>query len=426
MKVLIVGSGGREHALAAQILKSKKVKKVFVAPGNAGIARVAECVAIPAHHTDELLAFAKKNQIDLTVVGPELPLTLGIVDIFTEAGLKIFGPSQRASALEASKAFTKDFCARHRIPTAAYDCFTECEAARAAVQKRDSFPVVIKADGLAAGKGVVIAQNQSEADQAIVDMMVTERFGNAGRKIVIEDFLTGAEASFIVMADGKNFVEFPAAQDHKRIFDNDEGPNTGGMGAYAPAPLVTESVRRKICDRIIRPTLAGLAAEGMPFVGFLFAGLMINDAGDPFLIEYNCRFGDPEAEVVLPLLKTDLVELMDLALQQKLDTQRVAFENQSCVGVVLCSGGYPGTVQSGHTIHGLDTVTDPMVTIFHAGTRRMDSAFVNEGGRVLVVSAKDNTLRQAIAKAYQAVARIHWDGMQYRKDIGAKGLKEES
>ena len=423
MKVLIIGSGGREHALVLQVLKSQKVKKVFVAPGNAGMASVAECVSISPDKIEQLLSFAQKERIDLTIVGPELPLTLGIVDAFTAVGLRIFGPSQQASELEGSKAFTKDFCARHHIPTAAFECFTDCAAARAYLQNRHRFPVVIKADGLAAGKGVVIAQNRAEADQAVVEMMTADKFGSAGRKIVVEEFLTGAEASFIVMADGKNFIEFPAAQDHKRIFDNDEGPNTGGMGAYAPAPLVTPRVRHNICERIIKPTLAGLVAEGRPFVGFLFAGLMIDDDGEPFLIEYNCRFGDPEAEAILPLLKTDLVTLMLAALEQKLNTQQVEFENKSCVAVVLCSGGYPDAVRKGFVIQGLATPTDLAVTIFHAGTRQKDSTIINDSGRVLVVSAKGDTLRQAIAKAYAGVTPIYWEGMQYRKDIGAKGLK---
>lgn len=426
MNILIVGSGGREHALIRQILKTRKNAKIFAAPGNAGMAEIAECAAIPSEDVGGLAVFARKQGIDLTVVGPELPLTLGIVDAFEAEGLKIFGPNQRASALEGSKAFTKEFCARHGIPTAPFRCFEDAREAREHLRARKDYPVVIKADGLAAGKGVVIAKTPEDADKAVNDMMLYERFGTAGRKIVVEDFLKGEEASFIVIASGTDFAAFPASQDHKRAFDNDEGPNTGGMGAYAPAPVVTGAVRAKVLERIVKPTLAGLIDEDRPYRGFLYAGLMIDASGDPYLIEYNCRLGDPEAEVILPLLKSDLVTVVESAISGRLDGDKIEFEDGSCAGVVLASRGYPGDYEKGRVISGLESVNDPDVSILHCGTRKKPEGFVTDGGRVLVVSAKANALDAAIRKAYEAASKIKFDGMHFRRDIGAKGLTKRT
>lgn len=423
MNILIIGSGGREHALALQILKSRKTAKIFAVPGNAGMADVAECVPISSENIDGLVEFARKRAVDLTIVGPELPLTLGIVDAFEAEGLRVFGPTKRASVLEGSKAFTKEFCARHGIPTAPFHCFEEAREAREYLRTNRTYPVVIKADGLAAGKGVVIAKTPEESDKAVSDMMLYERFGTAGRKVVIEDFLTGEEASFIVIADGTEYVAFPASQDHKRVFDGDVGPNTGGMGAYAPAPIVTEAVRAKIVERVIEPTLAGLIAEDRRYRGFLYAGLMIDAKGNPRLIEYNCRLGDPEAEVILPLLKTDLVTLLEQALAGRLSQGKAEFEDGSCAGVVLASRGYPGDYEKGKPISGLESIDDPDVSLFHCGTRKKPEVFFTDGGRVMVVSAKAPALELAIRKAYAAVGKIEFDGMHFRHDIGAKGLK---
>lgn len=427
MKILVIGSGAREHAILAQVIKNPGVKRVFCAPGNAGMALMTsektliECVAIPVENAEKLCDFALKNKIDLTIVGPEKPLTQGLVDSFQEVGLKVFGPSKRASILEGSKIFTKEFCARHDIPTAPFGIFAQAQEARDYVHAKNMYPIVIKADGLAAGKGVVVAQNRAEADQAITDMMLYEKFGDAGRKIVIEDFMPGQEASFIVLTDGKNFVEFPASQDHKRVFDHDEGPNTGGMGAYAPAPVVTEALRDKVIQKIIRPILQGMAAEDREYLGFLYAGLMISPEGEPRLVEVNCRLGDPEAEVILPLLKTDFVHLLQATLAHKLLETQIEFETGFCVGVVLASGGYPEKFKKGLVIEGLEK-TSSDVAVFHAGTRHESGHFVTDGGRVLVVSAKAATLPLAIEKAYQHVKKIHWDGLHYRQDIGAKAV----
>jgi len=422
MKILIIGSGGREHAILKQVSQSNKVSKVFCAPGNAGMADLAECVHIPPQNIDMLVGFAKKNDVDLVIVGPELPLTLGIVDAFEQAHIKIFGPYKNASILEGSKIFTKEFCQRHKIPTPDFKIFTDSSNAKKYVKEKSHYPIVIKADGLAAGKGVIIAKNFKQAEQAINDMMLYEKFGTAGRKILVEDFIQGEEASFIVISDGKYFVEFPTSQDHKPIFDGDQGPNTGGMGAYAPAPIVTPEMRQKVIDRIIQPTLDGMVAEDMPYTGFLYAGLMIQN-GEPQLLEYNCRLGDPEAEVLLPLLKSDLVELIEHAVEGSLSTYQPQFEKGSCVSVVMASGGYPGEYEKGFEIKGLDQITDPDVFVYHAGTKMSGGSFINYGGRVLVVSAKGDSLKAAIDKVYKNVGKISWDGVSYRKDIGAKGLK---
>ncbi|MBU0505262.1 MAG: phosphoribosylamine--glycine ligase [bacterium] len=423
MKVLIIGSGGREHAILKKVLESNKVEKVYCAPGNAGMEALAECTYIPPDNVDMLLKFAKKNQIDLAIVGPELPLTLGIVDAFEQEKLKIFGPSKAASMLEGSKIYTKEFCQRYGIETATSELFEETSLAKEYIKKQKKYPIVIKADGLAAGKGVVIAQNEEQALVAINDMMLYEKFGNAGRRIIIEEFLKGEEASFIVVCDGKNFVVFPASQDHKPVFDGDKGPNTGGMGAYAPAPIITPALRKDVIENIIKPTIAGMAAENKPYVGFLYAGLIISSDGKPKLLEYNCRLGDPEAEVLLPLLKSDFVELILAALDGKLDSYEPVFESKTAVCVVMASEGYPGAYKKGILITGCDSIDDKNIDVYHAGTKRAEEGFITNGGRVLTVTAKDRDLKTAIAKAYQGVKQIKWEGVHYRKDIGKKGLR---
>lgn len=421
MKVLIIGSGGREHAILKEVLKSSVVKKVYVAPGNSGMAEEAECVAIPPKNMEMLTEFAIKNKVDLTIVGPELPLTLGIVDEFESKGLKVFGPSKEASILEGSKIFTKEFCARHKIPTADFQSFDNINDAKNFLKEKKVYPIVIKADGLAAGKGVIICKSYEDAEKALTDMMLYEKFGNSGRKVLIEDFLQGEEASFIVLASGEDFLIFPSSQDHKRIYEGDKGPNTGGMGAYAPAPVVTDSVKEKIIERVIKPTLKGMASEGRTYKGFLYAGLMIDKSGDPFLIEYNCRLGDPEAEVLLPQLKTDLLDLLNAAISEQLSEQKIEFHKGACACVVLASKGYPGDYEKGKLIKGIDEVSDD-VFIFHAGTKKRGQEFLTQGGRVLVVSARGQNLQKALDKVYDNIKKIDWDGMYYRKDIGKKGL----
>jgi phosphoribosylamine---glycine ligase len=423
MKVLIIGSGGREHAILKKVLASKKVKKVYCAPGNAGMEAFAECTYIPPDNVEMLLKFAKQNRIDFTIVGPELPLTLGIVDAFEQDDLKIFGPSKAASMLEGSKIYTKEFCQRHGIDTATSELFEETSLAKEYIKKQKKYPIVIKADGLAAGKGVVIAQNENQAIEAINDMMLYEKFGNAGRRIIIEEFLKGEEASFIVVCDGKDFVAFPASQDHKPVFDGDKGPNTGGMGAYAPAPLVTPSMRKKIIETVIKPTIAGMAKEDKPYIGFLYAGLIISSDGEVKLLEYNCRLGDPEAEVLLPLLKSDFVELLLAALDGELDSYKPEFESKTAVCVVMASEGYPGSYKKGIPITGCDDIDDKNIDVYHAGTKRDEEGFMTNGGRVLTVTAMDSDLKAAMAKVYQGVKQIKWAGVHYRKDIGKKGLR---
>lgn len=422
MKILIVGNGGREHAILEQVLRSKKVDHIFIAPGNGGTASKAQNIAIVADDLPTLLRFAKDNSVDLTIVGPELPLTLGITDLFQKENLTIFGPSQKASVVEGSKIFTKTFCAEHNIPTADFKIFDKPGMAIGFLRQKNKFPIVIKADGLAAGKGVIIANSLEEGIQTIEEMMVSEKFGSAGKKIIIEDFLTGEEASFIVVSDGENFVELPPSQDHKRLFDKDEGPNTGGMGAYSPPPVVTEAIKEKVRQKIIIPTLNGLKKQGRKYVGFLYAGLMILEQ-EPFLIEYNCRLGDPEAQVILPRLRSDFLEMIDHALHGTLDRYKIEFEKKACAGIVLASKGYPGVCEKNLPIMGLNAAWDPDISIFHAGTQKTGDRFFTNGGRVLTVSAKGIDLKSAIQKAYSAVAKITFPGMHYRKDIGAKGLK---
>lgn len=422
MKILIVGSGGREHALLQKIQSSPKVSEIFVAPGNGGMQTKATCVDIAADNIPELVKFAKEKNIDLTIVGPELPLTLGLVDAMQKEGLRCFGPSERASLIEGSKVYTKQFCSRHHIPTAPFMVFHDPEHAKAYVAETPSYPVVIKADGLAAGKGVIIANNLKEAHQAIDDLLVNKKFGKASEQIVIEDFLQGQEASFFVLTDGTRFVEFPIAQDHKRVFDNDEGPNTGGMGAYAPAPFVTPALKEKIRNKIVMPTLVGLKEENRKFVGFLYVGLMIDAEGNPFVVEYNCRLGDPETQVVLPLLKTDLIDLIEKALDKNLPETAIEFENKTAATVVLASGGYPETYKKGFLISGLDADFPENVHVFHAGTDFSNGEYKTQGGRVLAVTALADNLQNAVNTAYDNVKKIHWDGMHYRKDIAKKAL----
>lgn len=421
LRLLVIGSGGREHAIVKQVLKSPRVAKVYCAPGNAGMLRDCECINMPVQNSPMIADFVKKQNIDLTIVGPELPLTLGLVDEFEKDGLKIFGPDKKASILEGSKIFTKEFCEKYNIPTASFRTFDSIDLAKQYIRQR-KFPLVIKADGLASGKGVVIARDIKQADKTIQDMLLYEKYGDAGRKIVIEDFLEGQEASFIIITDGMNFISFPASQDHKAAFDNDTGPNTGGMGAYAPAALLTKELQDEAIRLIIKPTLQGMIQEGRPYRGFLYAGLMILPDGRLSLLEYNCRLGDPEAEVILPLLKTDFVSLIEASLENKLQDVDVEFENASAVCVVLASAGYPGAYKIGEPISGLDKIIDPAVMVVHAGTKKLNNNFATNGGRVLVVCAKADDLSSAIEKVYQNVSLIHWQGMHYRKDIGKKGL----
>jgi phosphoribosylamine---glycine ligase len=425
MKVLIIGGGGREHALAWKAAQSSLVSQTFVAPGNAGTALEdnLQNVAIGAEDVQGLLAFAQQEQIDLTIVGPEVPLVLGVVDAFQAAGLKIFGPSQAAAQLEGSKAFSKDFLARQKIPTAAYQTFTEIEPAVAYV-KAVGAPIVVKADGLAAGKGVIVAMTEAEAEDAIRDMLAGNAFGEAGSRVVVEEFLDGEEASFIVMVDGKNVLAFATSQDHKRVGNGDTGPNTGGMGAYSPAPVVTQAIHQRIMDEVIYPTVNGMAAEGNPYVGFLYAGLMINQDGAPKVIEYNCRFGDPETQPIMLRLQSDLVELCLAALDGKLDSTPIAFDPRASVGVVLAAGGYPADYTKGDVISGLP-VSSQAAKVFHAGTKEQDGKVVTNGGRVLCATALGNNVTEAQHNAYQLAKQISWNGMFYRDDIAYRAIARE-
>ncbi|MGH8427396.1 MAG: phosphoribosylamine--glycine ligase [Gammaproteobacteria bacterium] len=423
MKVLVVGGGGREHALAWKAAQSSTVERVYVAPGNAGTAGEPRCenVAIAATDIAALLEFARGEGIDLTIVGPEAPLVEGIVDVFTDAGLGCFGPSRSAARLEGSKAYTKAFCERCGIPSAAYRAFAKIEPARAFVRE-NQLPLVIKADGLAAGKGVVIAESLEEADRAIEDILSGAAFGAAGREIVIEEFLAGEEASFIVIAAGERYLALASSQDHKRVGDGDIGPNTGGMGAYSPAPVVSGELAERIEREIIRPTLAGLAAEDVHYTGFLYAGLMIGADGAPRLLEFNCRLGDPETEPILMRLDSDLVSLIQAALAGELANTRIAWNTGSALGVVLASGGYPGDYRKGDPIRGLDAVFPENVKVFHAGTVLRDGEVVTAGGRVLCVTALGGNLTHAREAAYASVAKVCFTGMQFRHDIGHRAL----
>ncbi|MGQ6140636.1 phosphoribosylamine--glycine ligase [Serratia sp. IR-2025] len=423
MNIFIIGNGGREHALAWKAAQSPLADKVYVAPGNAGTALEAnlENVAIAATDIPALVAFAQSHDIGLTIVGPEAPLVIGVVDAFQAAGLKIFGPSQAAAQLEGSKAFTKDFLARHRIPTAEYENFTEVEPALAYVRRKGA-PIVIKADGLAAGKGVIVAMTLQEAEEAVRDMLAGNAFGDAGHRIVVEEFLDGEEASFIVMVDGENVVPMATSQDHKRVGDGDTGPNTGGMGAYSPAPVVTDEIHRRAMDQVIWPTVRGMAAEGNTYVGFLYAGLMIAADGQPKVIEFNCRFGDPETQPIMLRLRSDLVELCLAGAEGRLNEKSSDWDERPALGVVLAAGGYPGDYRNGEVIQGLPQQESADGKVFHAGTRLQGNDVVTSGGRVLCVTALGDTVAQAQQRAYQLAEGIQWPGSFCRKDIGYRAI----
>ncbi len=425
MKVLVIGSGGREHVLAWKLSKSRNVDKVFCAPGNGGISRVAKCVNIKANNIKALVDFATRNKIGLTVVGPEDPLTKGIVNEFQKKRMKIFGPDQKAAQLEGSKVFTKEFMKKYHIPTAAFKVFsTSAEAI--GFCKSVEFPVVIKADGLAAGKGVILARNFEQAVASIEDIMNKKIFGDAGNKIVIESFLKGAEISVMAFTDGKTILPLLSSQDHKQAYDGDRGPNTGGMGAYCPTSIMNNALYDQVMEYIIRPTITGLQQEGITYKGILYAGLMITETG-PKVLEYNCRFGDPETQVVLPLLKTDLLELMLAVVNQKLaGIQKLNWSDESAACVVMASKGYPSKYRTGLKISGLQNVNSNALQVFHAGTEQKGNQYVTSGGRVLGVVGIDKTLQQALNKAYQGVNKIKFEGAMFRRDIGSKALKPKT
>ena len=423
MKVLVIGNGGREHALTWKAAQSDLVSEVFVAPGNPGTALEPKTknVNIGVCDIDALADFAEKEKIDLTIVGPEAPLVAGIVDEFKKRNLKIFGPTKAAAQLEGSKSFTKDFLMRHNIPTAKYKNFTDVNEALSYLDSVE-IPVVVKADGLAAGKGVIVAQTRQEAKDAVKDMLSGNAFGEAGCKVVIEDFLSGEEASFIVMVDGKNVLPMATSQDHKRVGDGDQGPNTGGMGAYSPAPVVTKTVYDRVMEQIIYPTVKGMAAENNEYVGFLYAGLMIDDAGNPKVIEFNCRFGDPETQPIMMRMKSDLVELCDAACDGKLDTKTCEYDERPAVGVVLAAEGYPQSPRKGDVISGLESVAEPGSKIFQAGTKQTDGKIVPSGGRVLCATALGSDIKEARNNAYKLAETVSWDGMFYRNDIAYRAI----
>lgn len=426
MKVLIIGSGGREHALGWKVAQSPNVKKVFVAPGNAGTALEPklENVDIDVLVIDKLVSFAQEQGVALTIVGPEAPLVEGIVDAFQAAGLKCFGPTKAAAQLEGSKAFTKDFLARNNIPTAAYGNFTDKDEAIAYIKEQGA-PIVVKADGLAAGKGVILAQTEEEAITAVEDMLAGNRFGDAGHRVVIEEFLTGEEASFICMVDGKNVLPMATSQDHKARDNGDKGPNTGGMGAYSPAPVVTPEIEQRIMDEVIYPTVEGMAKEGNPYTGFLYAGIMIAEDGTPKVLEYNCRFGDPETQPIMLRLQSDLAELCLAALDKKLDETSAKWDERASLGVVLAAGGYPESYDKGDVIMGLPENEQDGQKVFHAGTKEKDGKIVTNGGRVLCATALGDTVSEAQAIAYDLVKQINWKGVYYRTDIGYRAVARE-
>ena len=422
MKLLVIGSGGREHALAWKLAQSPRVQKVFVAAGNGGTATENGLENIAAGGTADLVAFAKKEKIHLTVVGPEAPLADGVVDAFTEAGLKIYGPTRAGAQLEASKDFAKSFMARHGIPTALHRTFDNAAEAKAFVAKRGA-PIVVKADGLAAGKGVVVAASVAEADAAIDDFLTKKKLGAAGARVVIEEFLEGEEASFIVMSDGTNALALATSQDHKRLKDGDTGPNTGGMGAYSPAPVVTPKIHARVMREIIHPTIQGMAADGIPYRGFLYAGLMIDKQGNPKTLEFNCRLGDPETQPIILRLKSDLLELIEGALEGRLEQTEAEWDRRAALGVVVAAHGYPDEPRKGDAITGLPKPTAEC-HVFHAGTRLDGKQVVTNGGRVLCVTALGDSVKMARARAYEALERIRFEGMQYRKDIGHRAIKK--
>ncbi|HKE83290.1 MAG TPA: phosphoribosylamine--glycine ligase [Vicinamibacterales bacterium] len=426
MKILVIGKGAREHALCWRLARERDVERVVCAPGNPGVASVAQCTPADLGNPRQLLQIAESEQIDVTVVGPEFPLSRGIVDVFSAAGRPIVGPTQAAAALESSKVFAKNFMARHRVPTAAFRVCDSASDALAMVQRGQfGYPLVIKADGLAEGKGVVIADDRTGAEAAIRSMMVDRRFGDAGNRVVLEEFLRGHEASFFALADGTDFVTLGSAQDHKRIFDNDQGPNTGGMGAFSPSPLITSEIDRRVCDEIVRPVLDGMTHEGHPYRGFLYVGLMLTDDG-PKVVEFNVRFGDPEAQVVLPMLDEDLSWLLGETATGALPSRPARFRQEPHVGVVLAAGGYPGAPETGRKISGIEEAAlVPGALVFHAGTSKQDAELVTNGGRVLTVVGRGPTFERAIETAYHAASHIHFDGMQFRHDIGRKALEAD-
>ncbi|MGA7800383.1 MAG: phosphoribosylamine--glycine ligase [Gammaproteobacteria bacterium] len=427
MNVLIIGGGGREHALAWKAAQSPLADCVYVAPGNAGTDSETgvENVAIAAEDVSALVEFARDKQVGLTIVGPEAPLVAGVVDAFRDAGLKCFGPTRAAAELEGSKAFTKDFLARHGIPTAAYGTFTDVDAAIDYI-RRQGAPIVVKADGLAAGKGVVVAMTEDEAVAAVREMLAEGAFGDAGRQVVVEEFLQGEEASFIVMVDGEHILPLATSQDHKARDDGDTGPNTGGMGAYSPAPVVTPELHRQVMAQVIEPTVRGLAADGRPYTGFLYAGLMIDAHGVPKVLEYNCRFGDPETQPILMRLRSDLVELCLAGIDGRLDQLTVDWDPRPAVGVVMAAGGYPGSYRKGDPIEGLIEEYPPDAKIFHAGTARQAGEVVTSGGRVLCACALGDTVADARERAYQLVRTVRWSGVFYRTDIGYRAVAREA
>ena len=427
MNVLIIGNGGREHALAWKAARSPLADRVFVAPGNAGTALEPglENVSIDVMDLDALADFAATHDVGLTIVGPEAPLVAGVVDLFEQRNLRVFGPTKGAAQLEGSKAFTKDFLARQKIPTADYANFTDVDEALAYVRKQGA-PIVVKADGLAAGKGVIVAMTLAEAEDAIRDMLAGNAFGAAGNRVVIEEFLDGEEASFIVMVDGEHVLPMATSQDHKRVGDGDTGPNTGGMGAYSPAPVVTDVVYQRIMDEVIYPTVRGMAAEGHPYKGFLYAGLMIDSQGNPKVIEFNCRFGDPETQPILLRMQSDLVELCQAGIDGKLDQCDSSWDERASVGVVLAAGGYPGDYEKGKVIEGLPANETEGEKVFHAGTRLQGEQVLTNGGRVLCATALGNTVTEAQQRAYELASRISWDGAFYRKDIAYRAIAREN
>jgi len=426
MKILVIGSGGREHALAWKLKQSEQCTEVFVAPGNPGTAAEAGItnVDIEVEAIAELVAFAKENAVDLTVVGPEVPLVMGVVDAFQAEGLRCFGPSEAAAQLEASKSFTKDFLARHQIPTAAYQVFTDPTEAAAYIKEQGA-PIVVKADGLAAGKGVIVAMTEAEAIEAVEDMLSGNAFGDAGSRVVIEEFMVGEEASFIVMVDGENILPLATSQDHKARDNGDKGPNTGGMGAYSPAPVVTETVFDRIMDEVIKPTVKGMADDGRPYVGFLYAGLMIDESGAPRVVEYNCRFGDPETQPIMMRLQSDLVTLCNAALDGELDKATVEWDSRAAVGVVMAAGGYPASYRKGDVISGLDVANSDGAKVFQAGTSMNNGEVVTSGGRVLCATALGNSVAEAQKAAYETVAKVSWDEAYFRTDIAYRAVARE-
>jgi phosphoribosylamine--glycine ligase len=424
MKILVIGSGGREHALAWKLAQSPRMQKVYVAPGNGGTARDPDLENVALTSVADLLAFAQREKIQLTVVGPEAPLAEGVVDAFRAAGLKIFGPVKAAAQLESSKDFAKAFMVRHGIPTAKYQTFTDAAAAHAYVDAEGA-PIVVKADGLAAGKGVVVAMNLAEAHAAIDDMLSGNKLGSAGARVVIEECLTGEEASFIVMVDGEHVLPLASSQDHKRLMDNDAGPNTGGMGAYSPAPVVTPEMHAKIMREVINPSVAGMAKDGLPYTGFLYAGVMISEAGQIKVLEFNCRMGDPETQPIMMRLKSDLVTLVEHAIDGSLDKVEAEWDRRTALAVVLAAANYPDSPRKGDVIEGLPANAEDL-HVFHAGTQLVDGKPVTSGGRVLAVTALGDSVKMAQKRAYEAVAQIRFDGMQYRRDIGYRAINRKA